>query len=98
MQPEELTDGLVWLDRHFVIIGLYDDPAALSQPSLEYILEKARMAVLRCVAGASSKAIPHGDVCGCRDLGSFARPGCSEDGLMQALAFEAGVCSYLHHW
>lgn len=41
--PQELDAAFDWLDRHFVVIHASDD----AMPSLDWVLEKARAAVIK---------------------------------------------------
>lgn len=47
MDMQELVDALVWIDTQFHIIRPMPD----TLPTIEYILDKARAAVMRCVRG-----------------------------------------------
>ena len=47
MSQDELTAGLEWLANRFYVVR-YEDEAL---PSVEWVLEVARVAVLRCVVG-----------------------------------------------
>lgn len=52
VSPAELAAGMMWLDRHFVRICMEDDAndrLSLAQPTVDYLIDKARMAVLRYV-------------------------------------------------
>jgi hypothetical protein len=52
MDTQELVDALVWIDTQFHIIRPMPD----TMPTIEYILDKARAAVMRCVLATACSA------------------------------------------
>jgi hypothetical protein len=52
MDTQELVDALVWIDTQFHIIRPMPD----TMPTIEYILDKARAAVMRCVLSTACSA------------------------------------------
>lgn len=51
MSPAELEVAFDFLDRHFVVINASADTGE-SMPPLDWVLEKARAAVVKCAARA----------------------------------------------
>ncbi len=47
MSEKEVLEALVWIDERFHVIKSSDEEL----PTIEWVLDKARAAVLRCVSG-----------------------------------------------
>eukprot|EP00878_Enallax_costatus_P042279 GHUV01049515.1.p1 GENE.GHUV01049515.1~~GHUV01049515.1.p1 ORF type:complete len:127 (+),score=11.60 GHUV01049515.1:264-644(+) len=86
MEFGEMIDALIWLDEHFHMIRPLPD----TMPTIDYILEKARAAVLRCaqclkpLTAEPSGACPAGLVTGSMrscSLPSSSLSSCQCDGM-----------------
>lgn len=50
MSPDEVQRGLTWLSERFVLIRYEDEEL----PSIDWVLDTARAAVMRCVVGCGA--------------------------------------------